>query len=108
MDTDEIHLSLPFYRLNSPGSLSLSSQDRCSCPSITLMGARDRILSAMSMSFLYWGALNKRGGHTVASSLRQTLLQQRVAQHTHVWEVTVQNVRALGSKQPCPNTSWGG
>ena len=57
INTDEIPLSLLFSRLNSLSSFSLSSQESCSCPFVSLV-ARRWTLSSMSMSLLYWGAQN--------------------------------------------------
>jgi len=49
--------SLLCCRLNSPSSLSLSSQERCCSPFIISV-ARFWTLSSMSMSLLCWGAQN--------------------------------------------------
>jgi len=51
------HRSLLFSRLNKPSSLSLSSQERCSCPLIILT-ALHWPLSSSSSSFLNWEAQN--------------------------------------------------
>ena len=50
-------VSLLFSRLISPSSLSLSLQERCSCPLIIFV-ALHLTVSSMSMSFLYWGTQN--------------------------------------------------
>lgn len=42
MDTDEIPLCLLFSRLNSPSSVSLFSQERCSSPFIILAALEER------------------------------------------------------------------
>lgn len=50
---DKVPLILFFFRVSSPpGSLGLSSWDRCSCPLITCW-----TLTRSSTSLLYWGAL---------------------------------------------------
>ena len=57
VDIDGSPLSLLLSRLHSPGSLSLSSQGRCSSP-LTIFIAPRWALSSSSLSPLNWGAQN--------------------------------------------------